>query len=306
MSKKWTPLEPGDSIAVIAPGMPFEWAQFKAAERIIHEWGYRLSYPKNILGKATICSQSRERREEFLREALVSDAKVIWGARGGFGSLHLTRGLEKLKPRSPKLLIGFSDLVTLHQVFQQQWDWPSLHGPHIDRLAALNSNRLKELRQVLAGEKVEIVFPRLKAMNRAAQKTQNIIAPIVGGNMVTLQSTIGTALQLPTKNKILFFEEIGERGYKIDRLLEHFSNVNFFKNAKAVVFGPFTGGNEQDGSNRIVRVLADFAQLQKIPVFQGLYSGHVPNSLSLPLNTRAHLSVKSGKASLVVDTGATL
>lgn len=302
MKKKWIALESGDLIDVIAPGMAFDQQQFKAAEKIIQQWGFHLNVPKNILGKAVICSNSREQREHFLKQALESDSKVIWAARGGFGSLHLVEALKKIKPKRNKLLIGFSDIVTLHQVVNQQWGWPSLHGPHIDRLAALNSTRLKELLQILIGHKTQLTY-KLKPMNSFATKKQKISAPIVGGNMVTIQSTVGTSFQLPTRGKILFFEEIGERGYKIDRMLEHFSQLGFFKSAKAVIFGPMTGGYEPDGSQSTQKVLVEFAQRQKIPVFQGLSSGHIPNSLSLPFNTSSLLQVEAQKVTLKVETG---
>lgn len=303
MNHPWTPLKPGDEIAVVAPGMAFDWTQFRAAEKIVEAWGYKLKYPKNILGKATISSNSREQREKFLKEALQSDAKMIWAARGGFGSLHLVPFLMKFRPQVPKLLMGFSDIVTLHQIANQRWNWATIHGPHVDRLAALNSTRLSELRKIISGSKVELSY-KLKPMNSAAQKSQVIYSRVVGGNMVTLQSTVGSDLQLKTSQRLLFFEEIGERGYKIDRMLHHFDHLGFFRKAEGVIFGPMVGGKEPDGSDRTDKVLKDFALAQKIPVFKGLYSGHVPNSLSLPLNTAAELSVSSGKATLRVATGA--
>lgn len=302
--KKWLALRPGDSIQMIAPGMPFEWANVRASEKLLANWGYRLEYPAKLLGRHPVSANSRELRESFLKAALNSDSKIIWAARGGYGSLHLLRSLQKMKkPRVPKLLIGFSDITTLHQFFNQEWGWATLHGPHVDRLSHLNPARLKELRQIISGEKTEIVFKNMKPLNSRADRPQVLRAPIVGGNLITLQSTFGTRWQMDTAGKIIFLEDLGERGYKLDRVLEHMDLLGMFDKARGLIFGPFMAGLEPDGSSKLMPVMKDFANRLKLPVFQGVASGHIPNSSSLPLQTTGVLAMREGRGSLVVSTG---
>jgi muramoyltetrapeptide carboxypeptidase len=297
-------LSPGETISVIAPGMPFDRALFEKSCGILRDWGLKVSVPKDILGRHPVCANTRQRRIEFLKQALGSESKVIWAARGGYGSLHLLEGLQKIKkPVRAKLLVGFSDITTLHQFFNQEWGWPTLHGYHIDRLAALSDGQLKKIKEILFGIKSELLFKNLKPMNALAKKNQVLRGEILGGNLIVLQSTLGTRWQLPGKGKILFFEELGERGYRVDRVLTHMELMQIFRGVKALVLGPFVGGNEPDGSNRILATLKEFALRQKFPVFSGIQVGHIPTSLCLPLNTRAWLEVSGGRGQLRVPTG---
>ncbi len=38
------------------------------------------------------------------------------------------------KPKQKKLVIGISDITSLHTFFIQEWGWTPLHGPLLDRL----------------------------------------------------------------------------------------------------------------------------------------------------------------------------
>jgi muramoyltetrapeptide carboxypeptidase len=304
MRNQWLPLVPGDSVEMIAAGFPFDWKNVRDSEKILSGWDIELNYPKGILGSHPVSANSRQARFQFFKDAVMSDSKIIWAARGGYGSLHLVSELKKIKPpRRKKLLIGFSDNCTLQQYVTQEWGWAALHGPHVDRLGFLNGPRLSELKKILFGQKDEVVFQNLTPMNAAARRPREIRAAVVGGNLMTTQSTLGTPWQIESDGRILFFEEIGERGYRVDRILEHLRLMGVFKKARAVIFGPFVGGEEPDGKNKVPRVLQDFADAAAIPVLRGLPSGHIPHSRSLPIHTPALL--KTGRrGQLTVATGS--
>lgn len=42
---------------------------------------------------------------------------------------------------------------------------------------------------------------------------------LIGGNLSLIASTIGTQWEIDTKGKVLFIEEVGEKPYRIDRML---------------------------------------------------------------------------------------
>lgn len=300
------------TVFVVSPGMPFDPIELKKSLAIVKSWGLRVYQPKDLLKKNhPICSSDRDTRAQHLSQALTSnDVDIIWAVRGGYGSLHLIPFLQKLKkPKKKKLFIGFSDNTTLHQFLNQEWGWPTWHGPHLDRLYKLNSARQKQWQDLLQGRLPYFKFKGLTPLNLKAQKTSLLRCEIVGGNLITLQSSLGTAMQLKTKGRILFVEDIGERGYRIDRVLEHFSQAGVFDGIKALVVGPFVGGAEPNGKDLSQKVFKEFAARQKFPIFSGVKSGHVPNSLILPLKTSSVLqkeSSASAKWSLTVETGWSL
>ncbi len=301
-------------IHVVASGMPFDPEDLQKSMQLLKTWGFEFSPNKQptkhltkdlLTGNHPICASSRETRWTSLRNALSSgEESIIWAVRGGYGSLHLVPFLQKLKkPRTKKLFIGFSDNTTIHQHLNQKWHWPTWHGPHLDRLYKLTPSMLVKTRQLLEGRLPEQIFKNIKPLNSSAEKMKVLRSKIVGGNLVTLQSSLATTNQLNLKNRVLFIEDIGERGYRIDRVLEHFSQAQIFRGVQAVILGPFVGGTEPDGRDLSKKVLKEFSQRQSFPVFSMVPSGHIANSQFLPFEAEATLKKISTNFELTVSTG---
>jgi muramoyltetrapeptide carboxypeptidase len=308
-AQTWLPLKEGDTVDLVAPGSACDPKVLENGMRVLASWGLEPRVPKKIFGRDVICAHDDATRFRYLKEALLAtDSKAIWCVRGGYGSNRLIPALMKLKrpAGASKLFMGLSDISTLHMYLNQNWGWPTIHGPLLDRFAKgeVKPQYEREVKKLIFGEMDEIRFSGLKAMNEAARfKRSSVIrAPVTGGNLITLQSAIGTACEWQTKGKILFFEEIGERGYRVDRALEHFKQAGAFDRAKAIVFGDFTGGLEPGGGSTIPQVLKRFASEMKIPVFSGLKSGHDVVQRPLPFGTAAELHLGS-KGELVCRTG---
>jgi muramoyltetrapeptide carboxypeptidase len=160
------------------------------------------------------------------------------------------------------------------------------------------------MKDFVFGEEDLISF-KLKAMNSAARKRGVVVrGPVSGGNLVVLQSTMGTKGAWDTRGRILFFEDIGERGYRIDRVLEQFEQAGMFSRARAVIFGQFTGGAESDGRNLIPAVLKRFAEKAKLPVFGGLQSGHDVIQRPVPFETPSSISFSGSHALLACSSGS--
>lgn len=283
----------GPLVDIVAPGWQCRPEDLKKGMELILEWGLHSRHPKNIFDKKSLFSQDDETRFQFLKTALTnSESDFVWCVRGGFGSMRLIPKLLKLKkPANKKVFIGLSDITTLHLFLNQVWNWPTIHGPMLDRLG----NRppppkyQKELKDLLTGRNSEIHFANLKPMNGAARKQPKVSGQVSGGNLITLQSSLGTEIEWQTRGKILFLEEIGERGYRVDRVLEQFRQLGLFKNAKALVLGDFTGGAEPNGKDFVPRILKEFAESQNFPIYKGIQSGHGTIQRPVPFGTASML-----------------
>ncbi len=155
---------------------------------------------------------------------------------------------------------------------------------------------------MLLGGAPQTIFANLTPLNAAARRTQRISGRLTGGNLTVLQSTLGTALQRRPAG-ILFLEDIGERGYRIDRILEQLRQVGVLRKLKAIVFGTFLGGAELDGSNFGPAVLERFAQSLSIPVLRGIDAGHGSYQRPLFLHSPSELHC-GADARLIVQTPA--
>ena len=301
MASAWQSLKEGDSVEIIAPASRCSDDELHSAIRSVREMGLKPIIPDDIFGERhPLFSSKDERRFKFLQDALYrKGSKAIWCLRGGYGCIRLLPALSKLKkPAKTKLLIGLSDISTLHNFINQKWKWPSLHGPMLGTFSQRVPEEQQEILDVLFGRVEELRFPGLIPLNVAAKKNKNILGPITGGNLMTVQSSQGTKCEFHANKAIVFLEEVNERGYRVDRLLVSLRQSGYFNHAKAILLGDFLGGNEPDGQNFVNDVLNEFAYEMKVPVLKGLPSGHGPLRRTLPFATKAVLDL--GQGSLAV------
>lgn len=305
--KCWKPLKKGDIVDVIAPGYAVEPDRLQAGLKVLEGWGLIPRCPDDLIRAYYFHAQTDEKRLEYTLKAFAAkDSRAVWCVRGGYGSNRLVPALLKKKaPAQAKLFVGISDVTTLHLLLNQNWKWSSLHGPLLDRLgtATLPSEYSEEARAIAFGEEREVVFEGLEPMNAGAMKKKKIEGSIAGGNLTVLQSALGTKLSPKLNGKILFLEDIGERGYRVDRMLEQFRQAGLFEKCAGVVFGHFLGGDEPNKGGEpysyIPFALERFAETVKIPVWKNLEAGHGERQRALPLGTPAviqngRLRVSSG------------
>ena len=283
---------PGDVIDVVAPGFRGSDEHLARGLELLRGWGLRPRAPRGLFGPDLLCANSDRARYQQLRRALFApDSRAIWCVRGGYGAIRLIPALLALdRPVHRKLLIGYSDATTLHYLLNHHWGWPSLHGPHLDRLGAgtLAPESLSELEAVLLRGTRQLTFRNLKPLNAAARRLHRVRAPLFGGNLAVLQTILGTALQRRVP-QILFLEDIGERGYRVDRMLQHLLQAGALSGVKAIVFGEFIGGRESDGRELALPVIERFAREWPSPVLAGLQAGHAEHQPPLFFNTMATL-----------------
>ena len=304
-SSHYGPLMPGDLIQIIAP------ASFSSLENVIKGaeklvlWGYRVKFSNDLLSPDLFLANSDDYRFKDLRSALNDeDVKAIWCLRGGYGSIRLLPYLKNLKqPKNKKLIIGLSDITSLQIGVQKFWNWSSLHTSLIDRIAQdrLDPKNIDEIKGALDGTLKQIKFEKLKPLNSEAEKKQTVKGTVIGGNLMVAVSTLGTEFQVESRGKILFFEELSERGYRIDRCLQQLKQAGVFKHAKAVVFGDFTSCDEPDGKSIANEVISNFSKDLNIPVLSGIENGHGERQRPLFFNTESILNCGKN-ATLIVKS----
>lgn len=279
-----------DSVEIIAPASRGSDKLIAKQKELFESWQLNCIVAKDIFGDDLLCANTDEIRFKLLKNALENpETKAVICGNGGYGSMRLIPALTKLTPQSSaKLFVGMSDITALNLFLQQKWHWPTLHSaPAPDKFSP---ESIKALKAILFAEITQIEFVGIP-FNELAEKNISIDATLTGGNLSLVQAGIGTVWQMDCHNKIVFLEEIAERGYRIDRMLEHLRQANIFKDAHAIIFGDFVGGNEPNGSSLVEPVLKRFAEECKIPVLQIKGVGHGYINYPLPLGTSAKLQL---------------
>ena len=299
--KSWSYLRPNDIVDIIAPASHSPADKLQRGLDWIRSVGLIPHVPEDLIKTDLFFAAPLELQLDQLKRALYSDSKAIWCLRGGYGSMRLVPHLAKLRPpKKPKLFIGFSDITSLHLFFSQNWNWPVIHGRTISQMHPdyKSSPDRKFLTEMIFGKKTEKTFKGLRPLNKEARGSRDLTGTITGGNLRIIQSSLGTNWQIKTKNKILFIEDVGERGYSVDRMLEQLFQAKIIdKGLKALIFGDFTQGQEQDGSDLTSQSLERFAQRVSFPVLKGLPAGHGhETNYPIPFNTTCSLELgRSGK-----------
>lgn len=293
-SKKLKPLKQGDTIEIIAPGSGAPIENLEKGAAFLRSWGYNVIYDKDILNPQMYLAQSDQYRFESFKKAMLNkNSNIIWCLRGGYGANRLLPMIQKMAiPKSKKLLIGYSDICSLHTVINQKWKWPTLHASLIDRLGegTLSTENLNELKRSITENHFSTTFTNLVALNKVGTKQKKIKSKVVGGNLIVMTSTLGTPSQVNLKNKILFLEEISERAYRVDRCLHQMKQSGVLDHVSAVVFGQFVNCQEKNGEDLILETLKKFFRDSKIPAFIGINTGHGAEQRPLFLNTPAVLT----------------
>ena len=107
-------------------------------------------------------------------------------------------------------------------------------------------------------------------------------------------------LKLIPKNKIVFFEDVNEKAYKIDRMLTQLSQSGILSNIKACIFADFIHKNIKE-KIIINKVLIKFAKEQNFFVANGLKTGHGNIQHSIPCGLKSKIIKSKSRHLIEID-----
>jgi muramoyltetrapeptide carboxypeptidase len=273
--------------------------QYLKGEMISLARKYDINIPLSALENKDYyrCADTDENRLKAFLEAIDSDHEIIWAVRGGFGSGIIIDELNKIPiPKKKKILVGFSDITSLHLFVTQKWGWKAIHGSVLMYICQQNftNRRFDTLLDLLEGKLQSYEIAPLYALNKAAINKKIIKGKLTGGNLTSLESSIGTCWEIQAKNKIIFIEDINLLPWWLYRSMYHLKESGRLRGASAIVFGRFCCGGPQEA---FVSYMKKFADLVDIPVFITNEFGHGNNNQ--PLIYEADAIIQDKK--LIID-----
>lgn len=295
----------GDRVALVAPASSFPAEELTAGVAELARLGLEAVYDESIFDRDRFVAGAPAVRAQAIQKAWADPSiSALIAMRGGYGSAQLLPLLDpELLRRSRKALIGYSDITAILS-FYQQHGLAAIHGPMIDRRLSQGPTAYDEssFRRVVmsaepAGElrpaALEVLSPGLAS------------GTLLGGTITQLVSSLGTPWAFaPQPGGVLFLEDVGERPYRIHRMLTQLVQAGVFSGARAIVFGEFPGCDEPGGDPMIRDVLRDFTAGFAGPVLFGFPSGHTAGATwTLPFGVRAEIS-GSGSPAVIITEGA--
>ncbi len=260
----------------VAPSSPFDVAAFEQGLSLLRE-RYRVEHRSDLTARAGFLAGDDDRRLGELQAAIDDDSvNAIVAARGGYGATRLLDRLDlRALSRQPKLLVGFSDVTALHALWARA-GVRSIHGPMIATLGKRGRAAAERLCAVMEGS----VPPAMDGLR--IEVPGRVRGILLGGNLTVLSALIGTPFMPSFASAVLFLEDIGERPYRVDRMLTTWHQAGAFAGVAGVVLGAFTDCDPAADGVRVGDVLR--AQLSRlgVPVLSGLAAGHIDDNHPLP------------------------
>jgi muramoyltetrapeptide carboxypeptidase len=137
--------------------------------------------------------------------------------------------------------------------------------------------------------------------NRQNSPNQQAFSGVLwGGNLAMLTSLLGTPYLPPIKKGVLWFEDVAEHPYKVERMLLQWLHSGILGQQKAIILGQFTGYKltPHDKGFKLQSVIERLRSQLKIPVFTGLPFGHVATKVCLPFGQKVKLMTEGRDALL--------
>jgi muramoyltetrapeptide carboxypeptidase len=307
-ARKPPPLKRGDTIGLLAPASPLEAEEIQAAAANLRRRGYRVKLGAGLDRKLGYLAGSDTERAKALNEALSDpELKAIVCVRGGYGSPRLLDLLDyEAMRRQPKVIIGYSDITALLLAARKEAGLVVFHGPMGKEWSAkvgLSPFSEKYFWPAFAPENP--LFENWGGERPAGMKAPFTVAGgtaegvLVGGNLSVISCLMGTPYEIETRGAILFLEEVSEKLFRIDRMLNQLRLAGKLREARGILLGAFAGCEEREGEVTRGEVLRDYFSTLGVPVLADFPAGHVPDHVTLPLGVRVRLDASAGTLTLL-------
>lgn len=304
-------LEKGDLIALVAPASPLPAAQARAAVEQLRKRGYTAKVfddpPRGYLAGTDAA------RAAALNQAVRDpDVKAIICLRGGYGSPRILDQIDyEALRKTPKILVGYSDITALLLAVERHSGIVTFLGPMGKEWSAargLTPYAEKYYWAALAPSPTS--GPLL--LDWGGQRPSGLKAPVavvggsaegvlVGGNLSVICSTLGTPYEIDARGSILFIEEVAEKPFRIDRLLNQLRLAGKLREARGILLGAFPACDSRDpeGDLSLTEVFADYFVPLGVPVLADFPAGHIADQALLPIGARVRLDATSRKLSIL-------
>ena len=328
----------GDTIGIIAPASaPPDPKAVDRSIAVLERLGFKPKLARNVRKRwGFLAGSDKERADDVMQ--MFTDRKVsaIICVRGGYGAARILPLLDyEAIRRNPKILIGYSDITSLHCAFLVKSNLISFHGPMLNSdfikdnfpdftlngflrtlMSPIPAGSLlcKSYSSSLAVPKLDVggsskvtSKPRRHPPIRPPVTVRSGVAtgPLLGGNLSILCTTLGTPYQPSFKNKILFFEDFAEVPYRFDRMLTHLLNAGVLQQVAGIAIG--INANCRDPKAKKAKeyrqtmddVVKERLLPLNIPIVSGLPFGHIPINATLPIGIKVKLDADKADLQII-------
>ena len=284
-------LKKGDKIALVAPSGCIQKEDLKNGMDFFKALGLKPCVMPHVFETFYYAAGTPQNRAEDINNAFKDkEIKALFCIRGGAGSSQILDFLdyETIK-KNKKPVFGLSDSTAIQNALYTQTKNVSYTGflPVYDlKEGKINEKLKKSLTDVLFGKKQE--YKEFDVLKKGMME-----GVVVGGCLSVFNLLCGTKYFPDLKNKILLIEDVGEKTYHIDLMLEQLKMQKGFNQIQGIIFGGFLNCNPSDETDGSVEdVIKNFALKINKPVIYNFPYGHIKERVLLPIGKK--IKIKAG------------
>lgn len=283
-------------IHVIAPAGKADKAKVKKGIENLSSFGFTCIKGVSLFKQSGYLAGTDPERLSDLQFALNdSNALAVWIARGGYGTTRILDQINWKKfLKHPSWIIGYSDITAIH-IYLSNLGIASIHGPMVSQAALPEyADSINVLQSILKND-----FPEYLLASSTGNRLGKAKAAITGGNLTLITSTLGTATEIITDNKILFIEEIGEAAYRVDRMVVQLKRAGKLKKIKGLIVGHMTDITEEKEFGKSVQdIILEHTKEYTLPICFNFPAGHEMPNMPLILGMKSELIVEKTEVRL--------
>ena len=279
-----------DQIRILSPSGTVNPDYIDGAIKVLTSWGLTVTegdYARTEFGRF---AGTKEQRTSDLQQALDDPSvKAILCSRGGYGLAQIIDRIDFTAfIACPKWLIGFSDISILHAAISNL-GITSIHGimgMHLSKLP-VDSEQVQILKNILFGK-----LPVFNIPGEPANRTGKVRGKLIGGNLSVLIGLRGSSYDLNYENAILFIEDVGEKPYQIDRMIQNLRLGGILEQISGLIIGQFSECEEDPLMMQSMQeIVLSAVDEYDYPVCFNFPAGHIDYNLPFILGANITLNV---------------
>lgn len=291
-------LRVGATVGIVSPASPVDPALLQSGIRILQSRGFNVRVAPHALDHCGhMAGTDADRASDFAAFYANPAIDIVWCARGGSSSCRLWPLLPwgELAALPPKLVVGYSDITSLHVPLTQRVRTAVLHGPMASELAQTPPAALDWLMRLLLSPEPAMIVPGRALFTLVSGVAEGALC---GGCLSLLCATLGTSYQLDTRGKLLLLEDIDEAPHQIERCLVQMREAGLLESVSGFVVGEATHADDRE-TLPLGQIWADLLCPFGKPAVRGFPFGHVADNYALPLGVSARLDAGTGTLTLL-------
>ena len=282
-------LHSGDKVAIIAPcGQIGNIEKIQCALDYLKSLGLEPVLGKNVFNTYRYMAGRDQERADDVNQAFAdSQIKAIFCVRAAAGGTRILPYVDyDLARLNPKPIIGFCDNAALQIALYQKSGIISYNGfvmSYDFKDKHLDSQIKADLEKLLRGEIFSI---------KSGETLQSGICEgnLICCNLSVLTKMAGTPYFPDLSSKILLIEDVHEKIYKIDLMLQQLKQQPHFGKLHGLIFGQFTDSDCDAEDGHLDDCFNDFLQDSRIPVIKNFDFGHTVSRRVLPQGAKVRLN----------------